>query len=169
MYSRGAVKQTIFIDDDDRIRYLRRMAKVIEWTTWRCLAYCLMGNHMHLLIETPLPNLGQGMHLLHGPYAAAFNHHHRQAGHVFGARFDSKLIENDAQLWVTTRYIVQNPVKAGFCKTPDAWPWGSHAHIAAGHSPSWLATRRLHSFFESMGGDPRDRYFEYVLAAPSLT
>jgi REP-associated tyrosine transposase len=162
VYSRGAVKQTIFIDDDDRRRYIARLAKVVEWTSWRLLAYCLMGNHMHLLVETPRPNLGQGMHLVHGPFALAFNNRHEKAGHVFGARFDSKLVESDLQLWVLTRYIVQNPVEAGICRSPEDWPWGSHAHVASGRSPSWLATGRLCSFFGSMGGDPRDRYFEFV-------
>jgi putative transposase len=169
VYSRGALKQTIFVEDDDRVRYLRRLEKVIGWMAWRCLAYSLMGNHMHLLIETPRPNLGRGIQLLHGPYATGFNHRHRQSGHVFGGRFDSKPMENDQQLWVTTRYIVQNPVKAGLCKTPEAWPWGSHAHVAAGRSPSWLSTWRLHSFFGSMGGDPRERYLDFVLAETSLT
>jgi putative transposase len=165
VYSRGAVKQTIFIDDNDRHHYVRRLAKVVDWMSWHLLAYCLMGNHMHLLIETPRPNLGQGMHLLHGPYALGFNHRHGKAGHVFGARFDAKPIEGDAQLWVTTRYIVQNPAEAGLCPTPEAWPWSSHAHVAAGRSPSWLATARLYSYFGSMGGDPRDRYLEFVTAA----
>jgi putative transposase len=167
VWSRGAVKQTIFIDDEDRERYLRRLSKIAVWMSWRCLAYCLMGNHMHLLIETPDPNLGRGMQRLHGPYAQAFNRRHEKAGHVFGARFDSKLMKNDVQLWVATRYILQNPVKAGLCRTPEAWPWSSHAHAATGTSPAWLATGRLHSFFGSMGGDPRERYFEFVAAEPA--
>ena len=166
VWSRGAVKQTIFINDDDRRRYLVRLSKVVEWMSWNCLVFCLMGNHMHLLIETPKPNLGKGMQLLHGPYAQAFNRRHEKAGHVFGARFDANLIENDAHLWVTARYILQNPVTAGRCRTPDAWPWSSHAHVAAGTSPAWLATGRLHTFFGSMGGDPRERYFEFVTATP---
>jgi REP element-mobilizing transposase RayT len=69
VWSRGAVKQTIFVNDDDRRRYLWRLGRVVDYMSWRCLAYCLMGNHMHLLIETPKANLGQGMHRLHGPYA----------------------------------------------------------------------------------------------------
>jgi putative transposase len=164
VWSRGAVKQTIFINDDDRRRYLVRLSKVVGWTSWYCLAFCLMGNHMHLLIETPIPNLGKGMQLLHGPYAQAFNRRHAKAGHVFGARFDAKLIKDDTQLWVATRYILQNPVKAGLCRTPDAWPWSSHSLVAAGKSPTWLATGRLHSFFGSMGGDPRQRYSDFVTA-----
>ena len=105
VWSRGAVKQTIFINDDDRQRYLVRLAKVVKYMSWHCLAYCLMGNHMHLLIETPNPNLGRGMQRLHGPYAQAFNRRHSGSGHVFGARFESKLVETDLQLWVTAGYI----------------------------------------------------------------
>ena len=64
--------------------------------------FCLMGNHMHLLIETPVPNLGIGMQRLHGPYAQAFNRRHERAGPVSGARFGAKPITSDVQIWVTT-------------------------------------------------------------------
>jgi putative transposase len=162
VWSRGAVKQTIFVNDDDRQRYLARLAKVVHYMPWHCLAYCLMGNHMHLLIETPSPNLGRGMQRLHGPYAQAFNRRHEGSGHVFGARFDSKLMANDLQLWVTAAYLALNPVRAGLCNSPEAWPWSSHTQLAAGRSPAWLASGRLISYFGSMGGDPRVRYLEYV-------
>ena len=168
MYSRGAKKETVFVNDEDRRLYLDRLTKVTQYMSWNCLAYCLMGNHMHLLIETPQPNLGRGMQRLHGPYAQGFNRRHAEAGHVYGARFKSKLIKSDMQLWVTTNYIAQNPVEAGLCRTPEAWPWSSHAQIAAGNSPKWLASNRLFSFFGSLGGDPRERYLEYVASATGL-
>ena len=168
MWSRGAVKQTIFISDDDRREYLARLGKVVEFMSWHCLAFCLMGNHMHLLVETPAPNLGAGMCRLHGPYAQAFNRRHEKSGHVFGARFDSKLMKNDVQLWMTTNYIVQNPVRAGLCRRPEAWPWSSHAHVTSGTWPSWLAVGRLVSFFGSMGGDPRERYLDYIAAGTTV-
>jgi putative transposase len=168
VWSRGAVKQTIFVNDDDRERYLWRLERVVQYMSWRCLAYCLMGNHMHLLVETPKANLGTGMQRLHGPYAQAFNRRHEKAGHVYGARFDSKLMKNDVHLWVTTNYIVQNPVEAGLCREPDQWPWSSHTHLVAGTSPHWLASGRLISFFGSMGGDSRERYLDYIAAGTSL-
>jgi REP element-mobilizing transposase RayT len=168
VYSRGAKKATIFVTDDDRQFYLATLAKVIRSMSWNCLAYCLMGNHMHLLLETPQPNLGRGMQRLHGPYARVFNGRHQGSGHVFGARFDSKLIKSDVQFWVTVNYIAQNPVEAGLCRTPEAWSWSSHAQIATGNSPPWLATNRLFSFFGSLGGDPRERYLEYVAYATKL-
>ena len=67
-WARGALKQTIFVDEDDHQRYIRLLERVVRWTSWRCLGWCLMGNHMHMLVETPLPNLGRGMQRLHGIY-----------------------------------------------------------------------------------------------------
>ena len=86
-------------------------------TGWRILSYCLMGNHMHLLIETQEPNLGTGMHRLHGGYAQYFNRRHGFSGHLFQDRYDSVTIENDAQLWTAAAYIARNPVTAGLCRT----------------------------------------------------
>jgi putative transposase len=166
VYSRGAVKQPIFLDDLDRRRYLSILAKVTRRMAWRCLAYCLMGNHMHLLIETPEPNLGRGMQRLHGTYAQAFNRRHDGSGHVFGARFNSKSILTDPQLWVTAAYIARNPVEAGLCSAPEGWAWSSHAAVVARNWPSWLDVPRLLAYFRQAGGDPFQRYLEFVAAAP---
>jgi putative transposase len=164
--ARGAVKQTIFVDDRDRQTYLVTLSRVIGQMSWNCLTYCLMGTHMHLLIETPEANLSRGMHRLHGSYARVFNERHGKTGHVFGARFHPKIIESDVQLWVTIGYILRNPVKAGLCRTPEAWPWSSHAALAAGSAPPCVNVPRLYSRFESAGGDPRKRYLEFVAAEP---
>jgi putative transposase len=166
VYARGAVKQTIFCDNRDRRRYLATLRRVLARTSWRCLGYCLMGNHMHLLIETAEPDLWQGMHLLHGSYAQGFNRRHSAAGHVFEARYGATRIQNDPQLWVTARYIARNPVEAKLCKSPADWPWGSHAAIASGVSLPFIDIPRLLSYFASMGGDPVRRYLEFVDAEP---
>ncbi len=73
---------------------------------------------------------------------------------MFQGRYDAKGIDSDAHFWVTLRYILHNPVKAGLCATPDAWPWSSHSLLAAGTPPSCIDAPRLYSYFESMGGDP---------------
>ena len=164
VYARGAVKQTIFIDDRDRRTYLVRLRAVTERLSWSCLSYCLMGNHMHLLVETREPNLARGMQLLQGPYAQWFNKRHAKSGHVFEKRYDAKPIETDAQFWVTVRYIDRNPVKAALCRRPEDWPWGSHASIAQGASPPAVNVPRLLSYFAPMGGDPLRRYLDFVTA-----
>ncbi len=166
VYSRGAARQRIFVDDLDRRRYLAMLTRVVRLMSWRCLSYCLMGNHMHLLIETPEPNLGRGMQRLHGPYAQTFNRRHETAGHAFEKRFGSTRIENDAQLWVTVAYIVRNPVEAGLCRVPESWPWSSHAAISNGLPLPWLDDARLLAYFGASGGDPRRRYLEFVAAEP---
>jgi putative transposase len=169
VFARGAARQTIFIDNRDRRRYLATLWRVIERMSWSCLGYSLLGNHMHLLIETTDANLSRGMHLLHGSYAQAFNRRHAKAGHVFGARYGAKHMANDAQLWVTVRYIDRNPVEAGLCRSPRDWPWGSHAALAQGVAPPCVDVPRLLSYFAPMGGDPLQRYLEFVAAEPQRT
>ena len=131
--------------------------------SWRCLTYCLMSNHMHLLVETPEPNLGSGMQRLHGGYAFAFNRRHGRSGHLFERRYEAVPVTTDEQLWSTVRYIAHNPVEAGMCATPEDWPWSSHASIVDGSAPPWLDVPRLLAYVAAAnGGDPRSRYVELV-------
>ena len=95
VYARGVRRQPIYVDDRDRWRYLGLLDRVTRRMQWRCLSYCLMGNHMHLLIETREPNLGAGMHRLHGAYAQYFNRRYDHSGHLFKDRYDAVPIQND--------------------------------------------------------------------------
>lgn len=156
--ARGAVRQQIFRDDVDRRRYLDFLARTVRWASWNCLSYCLMGNHVHLLLETPQPNLAAGMMRFHGRYAQWFNRRHELTGHVFERRYEPVRVTTDRQLWTTVAYIVDNPVKAGFCAASLEWPWSSHAAIAGGAAPPWLAETRLFSFLAEFGGDARTVY-----------
>jgi putative transposase len=89
VFARGNGRQLIYLDDADRGSYLAMLARAVAHRQWRCLAYCLMDNHVHLLIETPLPNLGAGMQWLHGRFAQQFNERHGRSGHVFQGRYGS--------------------------------------------------------------------------------
>ena len=162
MFARGNDKQAIFADDHDRLRYLAWLEETVRARGWHCLAYCLMGNHVHLLIETTEPNLGRGMQWLHGMYAAWFNRRHRRTGHLFGGRYKSVRVTTDAQLWSVVGYIARNPVEARLCSDPADWQWSSHLGTATGRSPTWLARRRLFELVGAAGGDPLDRYLECV-------
>ncbi len=162
VFSRGNRKQSIYLDDPDHERYVALLARVISWMRWRCLSYCLMGNHVHLLIETRVPNLGSGMQRLHGTYAQYFNGRHDQVGHLFQGRFGDEPITSDVQLWVTAAYIAQNPVEAGLCRTAVDWPWSSHASVVNDSAPDWLDDDRLLSYFEPQGGNPRHRFGTFV-------
>ena len=76
----------VFVHDEDRIGYLLMLAATVTRFGWLCLSYCLMGTHLHLLIETPEPTFIAGMHWLHARYAGAVNKQRNRDGHLFKAR-----------------------------------------------------------------------------------
>jgi putative transposase len=162
VFARGNGQQEIFVDDDDRRLYLRLLAKVVSRQRWLCLAYCLMDNHVHLLLETPEANLATGMQRLHGVYAQTFNERHGWSGHLFQGRYGAVLMKTDEQLWTVARYIARNPVEAGLCAQPGDWAWGSHDAVMRGDGPAWLDAETLLGYFGAAGGEPRARYAAFV-------
>lgn len=123
VYARGNDRQSIYVDDRDRRTYLLILSDVCDEFAWRKLAYCLMNNHVHLLLETPKANLSEGMQRLQTRYSQRFNRRHERTGHLFGARFGAVRITSDKQFVAATAYIARNPVEAGLCETPELWPW----------------------------------------------
>src|SRR5262245_40638941 len=102
--ARGTARQPIFRDDADRWKYLRLLGRQREKVGWSCLSYCLMSNHIHLLLESPQPQLSCGMQQLQGQYAQSFNRRHVRSGHLFQGRFDAEPVEDDLHLWTTIAY-----------------------------------------------------------------
>lgn len=117
--------EPIFADDADRNAYLTRLVKMVHVMQIRILAYVLMSNHIHLVLQTTTPNISAGLHRLQGPYAAYYNRRHGRTDHVFGKRFQSGLVEDDIYLLALTRYIHRNPVRAGLVRQPEDYPWSS--------------------------------------------
>jgi putative transposase len=132
VFARGVERRLIFLDDEDRRSYLRLLRGVVEKFRWHCLAYCLMPNHVHLLIETTEANLGRGMHSLHGIYAQTFNQKWARVGHLFQSRFGSRTVHDDLGLMRVLAYIEANPVNAGLCNAPADWAWSSYGKTVAG-------------------------------------
>jgi putative transposase len=163
VFARGNDGCDIYVDDVDRRRYLSLLALVVKLRGWRCLAYCLMTNHVHIVVETPKPDLGLGMRRFHGDYARLFNLRHERRGHLFQGRFGSVLVGDDAQLWAVAAYVAVNPVEAGLCRAPEDWRWSSHpATIGVAEGPPWLHVDRLLWHFGGAGGEARARYGNYV-------
>jgi putative transposase len=153
VYARGNGKQWIFLDDQDRQTYLFLLRQEIKRRKWRCLAYCLMNNHVHLLIETPEANLGRGIQRLHGAYAQIFNERHGRVGHLFQGRYGAVRIESDEQLVTTLAYIAANPVRSGLCADPADWPWSSYRHARNQESGGVIDLDRL-AWYVRVGSDP---------------
>lgn len=137
--ARGNARAEIYRDDGDRQLFLELLAKEVAQQGWRCYAYCLMGNHYHLLIETPEGNLVSGMRRLNGVYTQAFNRRHRRVGHVFQGRYKAIVVDRDSYGLELCRYIVLNPVRAMMVKRAQDWRWSSYRTTAGFASGAdWL-------------------------------
>jgi REP element-mobilizing transposase RayT len=121
--TRGVARGLIFIDDLDRSAFLRLLYDVVQDFDWRCHAYCLMGNHYHLLVEGKLTMLSTGEHRLNGIYAQRFNRRHDRVGHLFQERFHTQVIRDDEHFGNACEYVWNNPVRAGLCAEAHEWPW----------------------------------------------
>lgn len=167
--ARGNARSHIYRDDTDREDFLTTLAGVVKRFGWVCHAYCLMGNHFHLLIETPKPNLSQGMRQLNGVYTQHFNRRHRRAGHLFQGRFKAILAERDSYLLELARYIVLNPVRAKLVKSAAHYPWSSYrATLGTAPVPQGLTVDGILEHFGKTRPTARKRYAEFVQAGQGL-
>jgi len=161
--SRGNEKKDIFWNDDDRRLFLRIFTLVLQRRNWICHAYVLMGNHYHLLIETPDANISQGMRQLNSIYAEKFNEIHQRVGHLFQGRFHGILIENEAYLLTVARYIVLNPVRAGMATYPKEYVWSSYRETAGYISQKpFLDSSRILGLFSQAKSDAQQKYRMFV-------
>jgi len=142
--SRGNQKAAIYLDDTDRIQFLDTLSAVCSRFNWVIHAYCLMDNHYHLLVETPVSNLSLGMRQLNGVYTQRFNRQQNRVGHVFQGRYKSVIVEKDSYLLELARYIVLNPVRAKMVRTVKHWQWSSYrataglSELQGGLKVDWL-------------------------------
>lgn len=161
--ARGNERQEIFRDNGDRQHFLAVLAREVRQLRWRLHAYCLMGNHYHLLVETPEPNLARGMKRLNSVYSQRFNQHHNRVGHLFQGRYHSVLVQKESYLLELSRYIVLNPVRAGVVAKANQWPWSSY-RATAGLIPdaSFLEVRWLLEHFHPDLRLARDAYRRFI-------
>jgi putative transposase len=169
--ARGNARRAIFEDDDDCARFLIVLASTVARYRVLCHAYCLMGNHYHLLVQTPEPNLSVAMRQLNGVYTQRFNRRHERCGHVLQGRFGAQLVDGESYLREVCRYIVLNPVRASLVAHPGEWKWSSFCATAgqttapgflsvdwvrslSGASNQTEAMRRFVSFVEAGIGAP---------------
>ncbi len=110
---RGNNRRELFGDDTDRERFLDRLGEYREEYGIRVYAYCLMSNHVHLVVETPEANLGRFLHRLQTAYTTYFNLRHGESGHLTQGRYGAKTVEGDEYLLNLARYVHLNPVFVG--------------------------------------------------------
>lgn len=150
--ARGVRRTSIYLDDDDRQRFLTLLAAVIERYALRCHAYCEMTNHYHLAVTTTDANLSHAVQQLNGDYAQWWNWRHQRSGHVFQARFHAQIVQDEAYLVNVCRYIVLNPLRAGIVHSPEEWPWSSYRAMIGIAIQPFLDSDRLREVLAP--GDP---------------
>jgi REP element-mobilizing transposase RayT len=143
---RGVRRLRTYEDRLDYAKFETLLRRVVEKRGWSVHAYCQMPNHYHLVLDTPEADISDGMCWLNGVYARWFNERHGYFGHVFEARFKTKLILTNVHLLNVSTYVPLNPVRASLCAAPEDWPWSSYrAAIGRARKP-WLSPWLLEQF-----------------------
>ena len=163
--ARGNRRCAIYRDDADRTYFLGVLANVVERLAWRLHVYCLMTNHYHLVVQTPLANISRGMQRLNSMHAQWFNWRHELDGHLFQGRFHSVDVEEESHFIELSRYVVLNPVRAGIAEHPAAYRWSSYrATIGIGERPKFLTCESIFETFGSTVDDAQAAYASFVKA-----
>jgi putative transposase len=129
--NRGNYRSWIFEDDGAKRSFESCLHEACERSGWVLHAYCVMDNHYHLALETPEPNLSEGMRWLQGVYATRYNRYRKERGHLFQGRFKSIVIEDFERLSWLCHYIHLNPVRAGVVdvETLGDYEFGSYRYL----------------------------------------
>jgi len=171
--ARGDGGKPVFETNDDRLVFLSRLGETCASCGWRVHAWVLMGNHFHLLIETPLPNLVAGMKWLLGTFSQGWNRARQRQGHVFQGRYKSvPLNGSNADTYyfrIVADYIHLNPARAGLAGGRAGklanYRWSSLLSYAGGKAPPWLEMERvLNSFELAKDGRGRRAYVAWLEA-----
>jgi REP element-mobilizing transposase RayT len=151
--TRGNNRRAIYADDRDRELFLLIVRRIARRYGWSFLAYCLMGNHYHFVVQLGESGLSRGMCELNTAYAATHNMRHGRVDHVFGRRFWSELITTDERVLATVRYVLQNPVRAELCAACEEWTWSSYrATVGLAIPEPFLAVKDVLAFVTPTAG-----------------
>ena len=163
--SRGNEKSNIYRDIKDRKNFLDILRVLVKRFQWKVHTYCLMDNHYHLLVETPLPNLSEGMRQLNGIYTQRFNRRWNRVGHLFQGRFKSYIIDKESYFLELCRYIVLNPLQGGNVKNIEDWEWSSYQTLTGLNSKKDIVfTDTIWSYFSKQVNKAQKQYRDFVYA-----
>jgi len=130
---RGVNRDIIFLEDEDRERFLFALRAAKDASECKVLAYCLMDNHVHLVLRSGIEPIGSTVRRFGVRYAGWFNRKYDRVGHLFQDRFRSVPVDDDAHLITLLRYVWNNPVEAGLVEQPEEYHWSSR-HFVGGPS-----------------------------------
>jgi putative transposase len=129
---RGINGQVIFEDEEDSSKFLQTLRDYKDKCGYIIYAYCLMGNHIHLLIKEEKEELGITMRRIGSSYVYWYNWKYERSGHLFQDRYKSEVVEDEKYLLTVIRYIHQNPLKAGLVRDISEYRWSSYSDYMEG-------------------------------------
>ncbi|MDW7645311.1 MAG: transposase, partial [Desulfuromonadales bacterium] len=159
---RGNAGQDIFHDEADRSRFFFLLQEGIARFGHRIHAYCLMSNHVHLVVQVKETALSRIMHNLSFRYTQYLNKKFQQTGHIFQGRFKALLIDAEAYLLALVRYVHRNPLRAGMVANLDDYPWSSHHAYLSRENLPLLTVDWVLSQFSDDAGRSVDHYRDFV-------
>lgn len=129
---RGINRQMVFEDEEDSIKFIKTLQRYREICEYNLYAYCLMGNHVHLLLKEGKEPLKTVMRKICGSYVLWYNKKYSRVGNLFQDRFKSEPVEDDKYFLTVLRYIFQNPIKAGKVTKIKSYLWTNYSHYIKG-------------------------------------
>ena len=163
---RGNNKQTIFREDEDFEKFLSIIRKYITKFEVEIYHYCLMRNHIHILLKIfKKETLAKMMQGILQSYRFYYKHKYGYIGYLYQGRYKSELIQDDSYLSECGRYIERNPVRAGIVKAPHEYRWSSCKHYISGQKDGIITENPLYESFGKTIESRRSAYKEYVSTA----
>lgn len=160
--NRGRARAKIFFDDNDYQKFIDLLLQLNRRYCFEIHAYCLMPNHYHLLIRTPMPNLSNGMKHLNSTYTIYHNKKYKKDGALFRGRYKAIVVDAKNYLLRVSRYIHLNPVKASLAEYPNKYPWSSYQFYSQKiDRPDWLYTNQILSCFGNK--QQKNKYSLFVI------
>lgn len=161
---RGNERKNIFYCDADKYRYLDIVARTKEKYNFMIYCYCLMNNHVHLLVNDNGNDISKLMKSINVSYVSYFNKVYERCGHLFQDRFRSEIIDNDPYLLEVSRYIHNNPVKAGIVARAGEYRWSSYnAYVGkATMIKNLLDTNTILDIFSEQRNKAVMEYFRFM-------
>ncbi len=158
--SRGNRKSNIFLDIGDYRIYLAMLEETQQKHPFFLHSYCLMTNHVHLLLETIETPPKVFMKHINSRYAMYFNRKYNLTGHLFQGRYNSVPVLGAIPLLNMSRYIHLNPVRAYMVSLPEKYPWSSYLSFVSNKPRKNVTTKTILQYFQE---SPRENYRNYVM------
>ncbi len=159
---RGNDRKEIFLSYHDKNRFIETLVKMKNKYNFIIYAYCLMDNHIHLLINDNGNDISKLMKSINVSYVLYFNRKYKRCGHFFQNRFISELITDDTYLLEVSKYIHNNPVKASIVQRPEDYRWSSYGDYMGNVTLGFTDIRKVLDAFSNIRSKAIKEYKHYV-------